>query len=318
VDISVIVCTRDRAESLAETLDSLAAQVLPQSVAWEVLVVDNASGDRTGAVAQEFANRHPGRFRYVHEARPGKSFALNAGVEASRGEILAFTDDDVNADPAWLQRLTDRLASGDWSGAGGRVAPAWDGAPPRWLPNQGEYPLAPLALFDLGSEPGELTESPYGVNMAYRRAVFERHGGFRTDLGPRPGSDGPQKNEDTEFGRRLLGAGERFCYEPAAVVYHRVASNRLRKGYFLAWWLDKARSDVHEAGRRDTASFRGVPWHLLRRLVGSTLQWTLSLGARKRFYRKTQVWYLLGQILESHRQAASESRAVEQRERARV
>jgi hypothetical protein len=64
--------------------------------------------------------------------------------------------------------------------------------------------------------------------------MFEKYGGFRSNLGPRPGKD-VQHCEGTEFGNRLLAAGERLWYEPSVVVYHRVAQDRLQKEYFLTW-----------------------------------------------------------------------------------
>src|SRR4029453_17645691 len=98
------------------------------------------------------------------------------------------------------------------------------------MPLQDRYGLAPLAMFDLGNEPGELKESPFGTNMAFRASVFKTHVGFRTDLGPCPGSE--IRSEDTEFGNRLLAAGERLWYQPSAVVYHAVPANRVQKRYF--------------------------------------------------------------------------------------
>ena len=69
---------------------------------------------------------------------------------------------------------------------------------------------------------------------------------FRTDLGPRPRSE--IRNEDTEFGSRLLAGGERLWYELSAVVYHSVPEHRVQKKYLLAWWFDKARVDIREHG----------------------------------------------------------------------
>jgi glucosyl-dolichyl phosphate glucuronosyltransferase len=315
VNITVIICTCNRSQSLAKTLNSLAAQTLPERVEWEVLVVDNNSTDQTPQVVREVSERYPGRFRYLREQRPGKSYALNAGVHAAKGDILAFTDDDVAAEPQWLQSLTSELEGGEWAGAGGRVAPEWAGPQPRWLPSEGRYPLAPLALFDRGEIAGELKDNPFGVNMAFRKAMFEKYGDFRTDLGPRAGSTAPQKNEDAEFGRRLLQAGERFRYEPAAVVYHHVPESRLRKEYFLAWWFDKARSDVYEAGNTDNGlRLVGVPLHLFRRLIVATLRWIVAVGPKRRFYRKIQVWYLAGEIVESYRQSLDAKTAKTKRE----
>ena len=89
-------------------------------------------------------------------------------------------------------------------------------------------------------EPIELDQPPFGTNMAFQKKMFEKHGGFRLDLGPRPGSE--LRNEDTEFGRRLLAAGERLRYEPSAKVYHRVPEERLTTGYFLKFCFDHGRA----------------------------------------------------------------------------
>src|SRR6266436_7666835 len=94
VQISVILCTYNRCRSLAKVLDGLASQVLPKSVEWEALIVDNNSSDRTPEVVRDFCNRHPGLFRYLFEARQGVAHARNAGVRQSRGDIIAFVDDD--------------------------------------------------------------------------------------------------------------------------------------------------------------------------------------------------------------------------------
>src|SRR5689334_25368647 len=95
MQISVILCTYNRCQTLAKVLDGLASQMLPESVEWEVLVVDNNSSDRTPDVVGDSCQRHPGRFRYLFEARQGLSRARNKGIGQARGEILAFIDDDV-------------------------------------------------------------------------------------------------------------------------------------------------------------------------------------------------------------------------------
>ena len=71
--ITVILCTFNRSNSLPKALDSVAAQVLPESVAWEVIVVDNNSSDQTRAVTEDYCRRYPGRFRYLFEPQQGLS-----------------------------------------------------------------------------------------------------------------------------------------------------------------------------------------------------------------------------------------------------
>jgi glycosyltransferase involved in cell wall biosynthesis len=285
------------------------------SIEWEVLVVDNNSSDQTRQVAYEFCRRQPSRFRYVFEPHQGKSHALNTGIGESRGEVLAFTDDDVTVDRAWLRNLTAALHGGEWSGAGGRTLPMCSFSPPRWLATEGRYELAPLGIFDRGLEAGELTESPYGNNMAYRKEMFEKHGGFRPDLGPQPRGRGPQKSEDSEFGCRLLAAGERLRYEPAAVAYHAIPEYRVQKKYFLAWWYDKARADVRAFGIPTDAKWHiaGIPVYLIRRFSVWTLRWMASVRSSKRFSSKLKVWGLFGAIVQCYQLAHSEKPPKEKR-----
>lgn len=302
MNITVILCTYNRCQSLAKALDSVAKSDLPESVEWEVLVVDNNSRDQTRHVVEDFRHRRPGRFRYLFEPQPGKSYALNAGIREARGEILAFMDDDVSVEATWLRNLTAALDNGKWAGAGGPILPELTFSPPRWLPLQDRYGLAPLALFDLGPQAGPLTEPPFGTNMTFQKRMFDKYGGFRTDLGPQPGSE--IRGEDSEFGARLLAAGECLRYEPSAVVYHSVPESRLTKKYFLAWWFDKGRAELRAPGiPPETRHFvAGVPLIFVRRLAAWTLRWMVAFGPAKRFSSRLKAWYLAGQITESYRQ----------------
>jgi glycosyltransferase involved in cell wall biosynthesis len=298
--ISVILCTYNRARSLPKALESVALSKVPDFVDWEVLIVDNNSSDRTRQVAEEYRHRFPSRFRYIFESRQGKSMALNTGIHASNAEILAFMDDDVEVDHAWLYSLTKPLINGTWSGVGGRILSEPGFVPPKWMETTSRYALAPLAVFDRGTEAGELSEAPFGTNMAFRKEMFSKHGGFRTDLGPQPGSE--IRSEDTEFGERLLVRGERFFYEPSALVYHSVPRERIRKPYFLTWWYDKARAETRQGGiPRDTKWYIfGVPLYLFRRLCVWTFLWWFAFNPGKRFSCKLNVWRIAGVVKECH------------------
>ncbi len=308
--VTAVLCTYNRCKTLATALESIAASQFPPSVNWEVLVVDNNSTDGTPEVVQSFSRRHPERFRYLFEEKAGKSFALNSGIEHARGEVLAFVDDDVTVEPTWLHSLTESLHDGEWCGAGGRILPPRKFAPPSW------FSLAELggilcAHFDLGDEPCELRQAPYGTNMAFRRRMFEKYGGFRTDLGPRPGCQ--IRNEDTEFGNRLITAGERLRYEPSAIVYHLVGGERLSRGYFLSWWFDYGRARVREQEKRPD------PWGINRGYFSiaksagllipmETLQWIVSLNQKKRFLHKCELWHMAGRVAETYRSLVDDKR----------
>ena len=299
MDITVILCTYNRWESLAMALASVAVSQMPDGVSWEVLVVDNNSRDKTREVIEQFVSRFPGRFRYEFEPRPGKSNALNSAIQNSQAPILAFMDDDVQVEPDWLHKLTRIFENPAYIGSGGRIFPEKGFVPQSWLDSSVRYALAPLAMFDLGLDAGELKEPPFGTNMAFRREAFTQYGEFRRDLGPQPGSE--NRSEDTEFGMRLLLGGERLWYEPAAVVYHAVSQQRLKQAYFLKWWYGKGRADIREGmfeGEKRLSLF-GVPLILPRRIIIWSLRGLLSLRRSQRFNCKVKVWWLAGGIRES-------------------
>lgn len=311
--ITVILCTYNRAQSLALALESVAGSVLPGSISWEVLVVDNNSSDNTREVVEEFTRRYPGRFRYLFEPRAGKSHALNSGIRESSGEVLAFMDDDVTVDGRWLGNLTARLLTHEWAGSGGKILPERSFTAPPWLSLDDRYALAPLAMFDLGTEAGQMDEPPFGTNMAFCREVFEKVGGFRIDLGPRPGSE--MRSEDTEFGDRVMAVGLRIWYEPSAIVYHSLPAQRLRKQYFLAWWYDKARADIQQDGIPSDTRWliAGVPHYLFRRLGVWGIRWLFALRPGRRFSNKLKVYRAAGMITACYQQSHGKVKADQER-----
>jgi glucosyl-dolichyl phosphate glucuronosyltransferase len=294
--ISVILCTYNRCGNLADALDSVAVSALPTSVEWEVVVVDNNSTDQTRAVVEDFCRRYPGRFRYLLETQQGVSHARNAGIRESRGDVVAFMDDDVTVGQEWLWNLTAPLCSGEWMGVGGRILPIWGYSRPNWLAVGEPHSFGPFVAFERGWKAGQLNEPPFGANMAFRKEAFEKYGVFRTDLGR--SANNLLSNEDTEFGRRLLAAGERLRYEPSAVMHHPVTENRLQKGYFLAWWFAKGQADTTEMGVpvETTWLLAGIPLHVYRRLARWTLAWMIAINSKRRFACKMNVWTIAGQI----------------------
>jgi glycosyltransferase involved in cell wall biosynthesis len=308
MDITVILCTFNRCESLAMALASAAALVLPDSVAWEIVVVDNNSSDRTREMVENFCQRFPDRVRYLFEPQQGLCHARNAGIREAQGDVIVFMDDDVTVEPGWLQKLTAALNDPKWAGAGGRILPLWSATPPSWLPSKDRWALAPLVVFDLGDKPGALSEAPFGANMAFRKEMFRKYGAFRTDL-DRVGSN-LVSGGDTEFGCRLLAAGEQLRYEPSALVYHPVTPDRMLKDYFLRWHFDGGRGTIRQFGIDPNTRYCvwGIPLYLFRRLGVWTLRWMLTVGASPRFECKLKVWTLYGQMVECHRRSLSPNR----------
>jgi len=188
--------------------------------------------------------------RLVFEPTPGKSSALNAGVDAARGHVVAFTDDDALPDEGWLGAITAPMGEGGdaVSGCGGPVLPVFPpGGAPAWfrhlLARTRSTFLGPYHF--LGNEELVYAETelgaglPLGANCAYRRDVLLEHP-YRPDLGPNRAS-GLLGGEDTELALHLLRGGHHLRYVPAARVHHPVAPDRLR----LEW----VRHRYHVLGR---------------------------------------------------------------------
>ena len=223
--ISVVVCTYRNPGLLEKTLASLLNQTL-DSARYEVIVVDNNSNDSTPDVVARFPS-----VRYVFEPEQGLSAARNAGIRAASSDIIAFIDDDAEADPGWLQALLEVYDSvPNALAVGGKADPIWDAPPPSWLD---ENYHRPLSLIDWGSEirPLRWPERIIGVNCSFRREVFTRIGSFDSALGRM----GPflLGSEDTEIQRKIHDAGHDVYYTPRAVVHHHVPGWRMTRAYLL-------------------------------------------------------------------------------------
>lgn len=297
--ISVIVCTYNRATSLRRTLATLAEQGDPPNASWELIVVDNNSTDKTRAVVEEFAESiSVVPCLYLFEKRQGKSYALNTGIAAARGKILAFTDDDVIVDRGWLRGLSEAFSRFDCIGVGGRIVPLWEEEKPVWLRESGPYKLMfTFPEYNLGMSSIRADVSPAGANMAFRKEAFVNYGFFRTNLGPFGTTVIP--NEDTEFCKRLISAGETIIYCPDASVSHPVEPGRTRKSAFMFFYYQYGKSEMRlRDTRNQMVCWFGVPRYLFRRQVEYVFKWLFSLSSDRRFYYKLQSLRIAGSISE--------------------
>jgi glucosyl-dolichyl phosphate glucuronosyltransferase len=244
--VSVIIPTFNRATLLGETLDSL-AHLKPQGIPdWEVLVVDNNSTDETAEVVQSREAAFPVPLRYEFEAAQGRSNALNRGILVTSARVLAFIDDDVVVAERWLDEAAGSLLDPD-SGVdytGGPVDPIWEAARPGWLSATQPDLWGAIAILDYGAEPFVFEERrrvPLGANMAVRRTLVDRIGGFSPRLGRSAGTQ-ILGQEVPEFLARARAVNSRGRYVPGMLVRHHVPARRLTKSYFRRWWFGKGRS----------------------------------------------------------------------------
>lgn len=295
MDLSVIICTYNRAVSLKNTLESLCGQAVPVGVSWEVVVVDNNSTDDTPALLAATVAEWEGRLRFVREERQGLSHARNRGIAEARGRYLAFTDDDVLAPSGWVSVLYETFEKGGWDAIGGRVLLRCDRSMPRWLkPELWGF----LACLDYGDEEMPLTEIErpfFGANMVFRREVFEKVGGFDVGLG-RKGKVLVGGEEIDLFGR-MLASGLRVVYQPRAAVDHVVDPRRLRKGYFRRLHYTSGRVWGMRRDDLNGWTFLGVPLFLFRQLVRSAgvfMSEGFRNGFQNVFRKEMNIWFHLG------------------------
>ena len=228
MDISVIICTYNRSESLRKTLESIKEMSVQADLSWEVIVVDNNSKDNTRQVVEDFGRSSGLNVRYVFESNQGLSYARNAGIKEAKGEIIAFTDDDVIVGKNWISTINKIFNENNVGCIGGKILPIWEKSCPKWLTKDLYYCLA---LLDY-AETTFYMDSPYifGANFAVKFSLFQKYGYFNTILGRR--ANKLYGEEDIEFFQKLIERGERILYSPDVLVYHCIPEHRMRKSYF--------------------------------------------------------------------------------------
>ena len=262
--ISVIVCTRDRADSLRETLASLVRCQVRADTPAEILVVDNASTDHTpGTVRQAPGDGLP--VRYVHEGRKGQSHARNRGLAETSGRVILFTDDDVRVPVGWVQGMSEPILAGAADATTGeiRIAPHLF---PSWITKDQRADL--LEIPDLTEQH---RQQPFmiGANMGFGRHVLEKVRGFNPDLGP--GALGFM--DETLFYLQLIEAGYRIRFVSGLGVEHHFDPARLTRDSQMRMAHSRARSGAYVAHHW---FHQTVPWRRLR-----MLQNVLRIGVQR-------------------------------------
>jgi glycosyltransferase involved in cell wall biosynthesis len=241
-DVSVVICTRNRASELELALAGLTRQA-PGGPAFEVLVVDNGSSDRTREVAEGFAGSLS--LTYLFESRLGLCHARNAGWRQARAAVVGFLDDDAVAEAGWVQSVVAAFRDGGpgVGCVGGRIVPVWDAPRPRWLADRAALGLT---MIDWSEAPKAIDDLRYewlaGANIAFRRDVLIETGGFHPALdraGNRLLSSG-----DVYLEKQVQQLGYALWYHPAMAVRHRVRRDRLTKRWFRRRYFWQGVSDA--------------------------------------------------------------------------
>ncbi|WP_295652643.1 glycosyltransferase [uncultured Dietzia sp.] len=222
---SVIVCANstERYLRLIAAIESVRGQHCPPA---EIIVVIDHNTDLFARVARCF----PDLIVLENAGPPGLSGARNTGTAAARHDIVAFLDDDAEADPDWLDALTVHFGRSDVLGVSGLAQPRWAGGRPRWWPEEFDWVIG-CSYRGLPTTAGRV-RNVMGCAMALRRQVVNSAGGFDTALGRT--NSGAAGCEETELCIRVAERHPRglFLHEPAARVRHHVPDSRSTFAYF--------------------------------------------------------------------------------------
>ncbi len=311
--VSVIMINRNGGDLLRTSLRTCCRDLdatWATDPCYEFLFVDNGSTDDSLATAREELQGVAFPWRIVQEPVPGVNSSRNAGLREACGDLLIFTDSDLEFAPGWLRGYLDAAANNpDCEIFAGRVAVGLvEGPVPGWLDLDGPYRRTAIVVQMDAGESSKLfrlgtvgVPGPVGPNMAFRRSVFEQHGSFDTRFGLRPGSLVP--GAEAEFFDRLGQAGLCFAYVPQAKVFHPLRRNQMSKQYFL--------KRLHGIGRVQ-ARIQRLRGARCKRLFGMTLYVFEYLfvalaaylaaffwgGAKKRFFHRGELARLIGYLHE--------------------
>lgn len=269
---TVAICTRNRADSLRRTLQSLAEmRKPPQSRNWELLVVDNGSTDNTHEVIAEFKEKLP--IVLATEERMGLSHARNTVLRHARGDHIIWTDDDVLVGSDWLAVYFNAFdVFPDGGIFGGRVTPVLEEPIEPWFRNNPKMIRDLFCARDIRGAVSPVTGKgrlPVGANFSVRRSLLVGKC-FDTRLG-RSGT-GLRGGEEVELVAELLTAGAKGYWLPSAEVTHCIPQSRQLLSYLRRYAQDAGETSVI----RDVLSGKTSPLlatlnHLLKATIYGAL-----------------------------------------------
>jgi len=234
IHLSVIIPTRNNAGLLDRTLTSLEYQQYPGEQ-FEIIVIDNGSSDNTPAICKSWASRLR-NFNCVSEPEPGLHRGRNLGMKLAKADILVYTDDDIQAEPSWLQSIAETFKDPEVGLVTGNNYPDYESTPPAWLIDMKQqlpfgWAIPPLSIMDFGTEQ-RIIDSKYvwGCNYSIRKDLLQEIGGFHPDGMPNEllhlRGDG-ESYVSAEVDRRHRSA----MFIPGASINHFVPASRMTENY---------------------------------------------------------------------------------------
>ena len=273
--LTVAICTWNRCDLLAQTLNGLTKVAVPDGVDWELIVVDNNSIDQTADVLAGFRDRLP--LRILFEPELGLSVARNRALADARGDYVLWTDDDVLVDRYWLTAYAEafrRYPTATFFG--GPVDPWFDGTPPPWLAAVMSQVSTAYAVKDLGAADRALglAALPHGANMACATGPQRRYR-YDAALGRRGAA--MLGGEETANFHAMLADGHSGQWVPRAHVRHYIPAARQTTGYLRRYYAGNgATQPLFNGGRSDVRLLLGRPRWAWREALTQELRYCLA------------------------------------------
>ncbi len=291
-DLSIVVCTYNRQKYIRKTLEHLNDQSAPYG-RYEVILVNNKSTDDTASICQNYMADNPSlNMVYVVEENQGHTYARNRGIEESSSDLIAFIDDDAFVRKDYVENIIDFFSRHESVAAiGGKIIPEYESSEPKWM---SKYLLPLVSALDMGdqSKPFPKSKFPIGANMAYRKAVFKKHGQFDVALGRR--GSGLEGGDEKDMIFRIKKADEQVFYVPNMEVRHIIPDKRLDITYIKGLADGVARSEMK---RLSQANFSEKLFKIFDELVkiGGTLVLAViyflsAKGAKAQMLIKFRQW----------------------------
>ena len=230
--ISIIIPTYISFETLKIALHSVANQSL-DGKEYEVIVVDNGSTSRIKEVVEHAAKKYSNlQIRYIFEPVPGLLSGRHRGALESKGDLLVYIDDDIEADKDWLMAIKEAFDDPTVQLVGGKNLPRYEIEPPEWI--EGFWHESPngrccgsLSLLDFGDDVKEIEPTYiWGLNFSIRKSALLGLGGFHPDIFP-PKLQHFQGDGETGLSIKAKEKGYKAIYQPKALVYHQIPKKRM-------------------------------------------------------------------------------------------
>jgi len=292
--LTVLIATRNGAPTLPQVLQGY-QQLLPVPGGWKLVIVENASTDRTPEIIRQFESSLP--LTYCEELRPGKNRALLRGLHEAEGDLFVFSDDDATPAPDWLAALRraadERL---DFDVFAGAIRPRWEVQPKPWVLQEVD-----LAVCYSITDP-KLASGPiqpflvWGPNMAIRKRVFDR--GYRFDPEVGPSGANYAMGSETDLTVRLGEAGFKAWFCAEAVVHHFIRAHQLDRKWILGRAVRFGRGMYRRQLLREIETpplLFGVPRHLYRQIAARAL--ACARAAILRRHKSFQEHWALNELL---------------------